>query len=370
MSLATRKPAHRRALLSLAGLSALILSSCASKAPLDSLKPASSRAREIRSLNRLVFPIAGIVMVLVAAAVIFCVVKFRAKDGDNELPEQIHGNFKLEIGWTILPALILVGIAVPTVSTIWKIAKMPAKGTALEVNVIGQQWWWSYEYPGTGVITANEMVIPAGKDVVLRIQSRDVIHSFWVPQLSGKKDAVPGRIHDLVISADNPGYYQGQCTEFCGLSHSYMRASVRVLSQPDFDAWLANQKREYTKPADDTPEGRGLAAFGKCSGCHQINGYNKVAVADQISGAAPNLTHLMSRDLFAGGNYLLKNADGTVNENLLKKWLRNPDSLMPMVANNAKAKAGPNGSNKRGMPNLNLTEQEISDLVAFLKTLK
>ena len=139
MSLATRKPAHRRALLSLAGLSALILSSCASKAPLDSLKPASSRAREIRSLNRLVFPIAGIVMVLVAAAVIFCVVKFRAKDGDNELPEQIHGNFKLEIGWTILPALILVGIAVPTVSTIWKIAKMPAKGTALEVNVIGQQ---------------------------------------------------------------------------------------------------------------------------------------------------------------------------------------------------------------------------------------
>lgn len=361
----------RRAALSLAGLSALVLSSCASKPPLDSLAPASRRAREIRTLNRIVFPIAGIVMVLVGAAVLFCVFKFRAKPGDDEMPKQIHGNFKLEIGWTILPAVILAAIAVPTVTTIWKLAKVPAKGTALEVNVIGQQWWWSYEYPGTGIITANEMVIPAGKDIQLHIQSRDVIHSFWVPQLSGKKDAVPGRSHDLTISADNPGYYYGQCTEFCGLSHSYMRASVRVLSPADFDAWVAAQKKDaVTTFAPDSSEARGLVAFGKCTGCHQINGFNLVPVADQVSGAAPNLTHLMSRALFAGGNFKLYNDDGSFNETLVKKWLRNPDSLMPMVANNLKALAGPNGSNKRGMPNLNLTEAEINDIVAFLKTLK
>jgi len=232
------------------------------------------------------------------------------------------------------------------------------------------------------------MVIPAGKAVALDITSRDVIHSFWIPALNGKRDAVPGRIQPLNMEADAPGEFYGQCTEFCGLAHAKMRMRVVSLSQADYDAWVANQ----LKPAADAPAANTEAVAGEtlfksqCARCHTINGLTDangqpiVSQANEqlVSGAAPNLTHLMSRTVFAGATYDLKRPNCTgdlqglptgtpvecLNAVTLSAWLRNPPALVPMDAvQNA------NGQ-YRGMPNLGLSESQIAQLVAYLATLK
>ena len=165
--------------------------------------------------------------------------------------------------------------------------------------------------PNNIVITSGELVMPVGQKVKLNITSRDVIHSFWIPRLNGKKDAVPGRIHPLWMEADQPGLYDGQCTEFCGLSHANMRMAVAALNDADWKQWVAGQTQPSAKPADNSPAAAGYAAFGRCVSCHQNNGYTDAAgkqiVAQPgeqlVSGAAPNLTHLMSRSTFAGGSF-------------------------------------------------------------------
>jgi cytochrome c oxidase subunit II len=217
-------------------------------------------------------------------------------------------------------------------------------------------------------------VIPAKTEIQLKISSRDVVHSYWLPRLNGKRDAVPGRTQPMNIEADKPGVYMGQCTEFCGLSHANMRERVIVLSQADFATWAANQLTPAAAPTDAAAV-RGAQSFAqRCSSCHQINGsyvdatgktvqYAPVdASVSLVSGVAPNLTHLMSRGVFAGGTYNL-HADGDPTKPLnrpdLEAWLRNPSSRKPMAPNE-----------RRGMPNLGLTETQIDDLIAYLSTLK
>jgi len=251
---------------------------------------------------------------------------------------------------------------------------------AQEVTVIGQQWWWEYRYDVDGdgeddIVTAHDLVIPAGKPITLRITSRDVIHSFWIPSLNGKRDAVPGRVSPLLMQADEPGVYRGQCTEFCGLSHAYMRMRVVALSPDDYAAWEANQLKGAAVPTDEQAQA-GLQQFRTtCSGCHLVSGpggnedlYNGAA---QVSGAAPNLTHFASRGVFAGAVFdLWVDLDGNgevdieergkqLNVSALKDWLRNPPGQKPMAPNQS-----------RGMPNLNLSEVQIDALVAYLKTLE
>ncbi|HEX6235863.1 MAG TPA: cytochrome c oxidase subunit II, partial [Acidimicrobiales bacterium] len=204
----------------------LLASACASDAPQDSLDPAGPFARRIDNLVDPVFIIAGIVFVLVEVGTVAMVWHFRRRrdEDDDELPAQIHGNTKLEIGWTVLPAALLGVIGFFTLVTLFDIER--ADADAPTVQVTGQQWWWEYRYDTTGdgrftdddVITAHDLVIPAGRDVTLEIGSNDVIHSFWIPRHNGKKDAVPGRTHTLNLHADEPGTYVGQCTEYCGLS--------------------------------------------------------------------------------------------------------------------------------------------------------
>jgi cytochrome c oxidase subunit II len=231
-------------------------------------------------------------------------------------------------------------------------------------------------------------VIPTGRDVKFSIQSNDVIHSFWIPALNGKKDAVPGRTHELVLQAKKPGIFQGQCTEYCGLSHGVMRMQVKALSPADYRRWT---NRMTTPPAQPTTadEKAGQEIFvGQCARCHQINGllptskapyaysnrpynnYGKLVNSSLSSKNAPNLTNFMMRDYFIGGLfplYLGKQtpkvepfADGAVpNTNKLKEWLRNPDEVKAM-----------NSDNNQGMPNLGLSEQQIDQLTAYLLTLK
>ena len=369
--------------------------------PLTSLAPEGPSAESIQKLVIPVTAIAGIVFVLVIGAIVFITWKFRErKDSDpDEFPSQIHGVTTLEIGWTILPALILAGIAVGTVMTIINLNR--EEPNSIKVQVAGQQWWWEYRYDVNNdgnydgpedITSATELVIPAGKPVQVTTTSNDVIHSFWIPGLNGKKDAVPGLYNPLKLQADEPGVFRGQCTEFCGLSHANMRMLVRAVSSSDYDAWVRNQLKDHA--ADPTNP---VAAEGKkvwqalCAQCHVIKGINDAKMKETppplVAGVAPDLTHFMTRGTFAGSIFNLYepvSSDGqplpmsdvaaagdpgavltggpvntaTVNRVTLEAWLRNAPALKPMY---------PQGG--RGMPNLNLTEEQIDQLVAFLETL-
>jgi cytochrome c oxidase subunit 2 len=377
---------QRRRFLLLAVPLVLLLSSCAKNAPQDTLEPDGPIARKIDNLSNGVLIVAGLVFIGVEFGAVALMVKFRQRkdDDDPALPTQTHGNTKLELGWTIMPALVLAVVGVFTVATLLDITEKPKD--ALEINVYGQQWWWGYEYDTNGdgaidIVTANDLVIPEDTNIVLSLRSRDVIHSFWAPKLNGKKDAVPGRVHPLNLYADHPGTYIGQCTEFCGLSHAYMRIRVVALAQTDYDKWVQDQQR----PAKMPPSGEaaaGAAIFKtKCSSCHLAEGIDTKEYAtflaqnggkaDQVAGIAPNLTHLMSRGAFAGAIFdLWRDQDGDniveqdeigvdLNRPDLEAWLRDPPGSKPLDADR-----------KRGMPNLGLSEDEINKLVAFLETLK
>jgi len=369
--------------------------------PLTSLAPEGPSAESIQKLVIPVTAIAGIVFVLVIGAIVFITWKFRErKDSDpDEFPSQIHGKTTLEIGWTILPALILAGIAVGTVMTIINLNR--EEPNSIKVQVAGQQWWWEYKYDLNSdgnfdgpedITTATELVIPAGKPVQVTTTSNDVIHSFWIPGLNGKKDAVPGLYNPLKLQADEPGVFRGQCTEFCGLSHANMRMLVRAVSSSDYDAWVRNQLKDHAADPTDPVAAEGKKVWqALCAQCHVIKGINDAKMKETppplVAGVAPDLTHFMTRGTFAGSIFNLYepvSSDGqplpmsdvaaagdpgavltggpvntaTVNRVTLESWLRNAPALKPMY---------PQGG--RGMPNLNLTEEQIDQLVAFLETL-
>ena len=398
------KSSRRRILSTLAGASATVfLASCATNAPQDTFVPKGENARKIDNLQNIVFPIAGVVGVLVLALAFYIFYKFR--DRGQAIPAQSHGKPIVEITLTIIPALILTVVGTFTFRTIFDLAK--TEDTEMIVNVTGQQWWWEYDYPAQAdwginqpIISSGQLVIPAGTKVLLRETSRDVIHSYWIPALNGKKDAVPGRIHLLRLEADKPGIYAGQCTEFCGLSHANMRMEAVALSKEDFAKWVANQQKAYTSPAEGTLAKEGEAVFlNQCVRCHQVNGIKDasgkavISAPDQNvwSGAAPNLTHLMTRNTFAGAmfdlvtescrsdvwdakseefgaKYLAGVSEQCLNQKDLRAWLRNAPAMKPMYADPAKLTG--TGGKYRGMPNLNLTEDDIDKLVAYLLTLK
>jgi len=327
-------------------LLALVLTACADTLPRSTLNPLGENAETIDGLFRLTLWIAAVFFVGVNAAVLYVAYRFRAKKGDDREPKQIHGNDTLEITWTVIPALILATIAVPTIQTIFDLAEEPEG--ALQVEVIGHQWWWEYRYVDSGVVTANELYIPTDQPVFLSMTTddTDVIHSFWIPNLNGKRDVVPGRVNTLTISAEEEGVYLGQCAEFCGLSHARMRMTVTAVSQGDFDQWVSDQLEPGD--VDLESEGWGLFLDKGCSACHAIGG------TDAEGGGlnpGPDLTHLASRATFAGATY-------DQNTENLSAWLRNPSDLKPMEPDS-----------DRGMPNLGLNEDEIDTLVGFLQGL-
>lgn len=374
-----RRPGRRFAPLALTLPLILLISACASDAPQDTLEPKGPISREIDNLVNPVFLVAAVVFVLVEFGMLWLVFKFRRRnDDDGSLPAQTHGNTKLEIGWTVLPAVVLAVVGLGTVATLFEIENRESDGVTVAVE--GHQWWWSFGYDTDGdgeadFETANDLVIPAGQDVQLEISSRDVIHSFWIPALNGKKDAVPGRTHPLMLNADEPGTYVGQCTEFCGLSHAYMRQRVVALPEDEFEQWLADQSEEADEPTD------GDAALGselfttQCSRCHLARGINDTEYEDEgsgddlVAGEAPDLTHFASRGAFAGATFdLWEDLDGDeiveadeigeqLNRTELEQWLRDPPGAKPMAPE------------ARGMPNLQLQEEQIDQLVAFLETL-
>jgi cytochrome c oxidase subunit 2 len=389
-------------IIAVGGIS-VVAASCATDAPQDTWQPKGPNAKLIDDLQQPVFAVAGIIGLIVAVAVIYTMIKYR--DRGQPIPEQTHGKPALEITLTIIPALILAVVSVFTFGAIFKLAK--TDDTEMIINVTGQQWWWEYDYPVQNefgitqpIISSGQLVMPVGTKVLLRETSRDVIHSYWIPALNGKRDAVPGRIHTLRLEADKPGIYAGQCTEFCGLSHANMRMEAVALSKEDFAKWVANQQAPYVAPAKDTLAKQGEEVFlNQCVRCHQVNGLTRadgtpaIAAPDENvwSGAAPNLSHLMSRNTFAGAmfdllskqcrdevwnapsdqvgaKYLAGVTEECLNQKDLRAWLRNAPEVKPMYANPADL-AISNGK-YRGMPYLALSEDDINKLVAYLLTLK
>ena len=385
------------------GTISVVAASCATNAPQDTWQPKGPNSKLIDDLQQPVFAVAGIIGLIVAVAVIYTMIKYR--DRGQPIPEQTHGKPALEITLTIIPALILAVVSVFTFGAIFKLAK--TDDTEMIINVTGQQWWWEYDYPVQNefgitqpIISSGQLVMPVGTKVLLRETSRDVIHSYWIPALNGKRDAVPGRIHTLRLEADKPGIYAGQCTEFCGLSHANMRMEAVALSKEDFAKWVANQQAPYVAPAKDTLAKQGEEVFlNQCVRCHQVNGLTRadgtpaIAAPDENvwSGAAPNLSHLMSRNTFAGAmfdllskqcrdevwnapsdvvgaKYLAGVTEDCLNQKDLRAWLRNAPEVKPMYANPADL-AVSNGK-YRGMPYLALSEDDINKLVAYLLTLK
>lgn len=282
----------------LAGAALLLLAACAKDAPQDALAPDGPLARQSDALFRPVFWIAAGVFFFVEGLIVFAIVKFRDRGQAGE-PEQVHGNTKLELTWTIIPALILFGVAIPTVATIFDQAPKHS-ANEVRIKVVGHQWWWEYQYQDENFRTANELVIPVGRPVYLELESADVIHSFWVPKLAGKQDVVPGRTNTMMLVAEQPNRtYFGQCAEFCSISHADMRLRVHTKTQADYTAWLSEQQQTAKEPAPGTPEAQGKELFlaNACIQCHAING---TAAAGTVG---PDLTHFGSRDTLGSALY-------------------------------------------------------------------
>tara|TARA_B100002052_G_scaffold298371_1_gene331671 strand:+ start:119 stop:1174 length:1056 start_codon:yes stop_codon:yes gene_type:complete len=342
------------------------LVSCAS-GRIDPTDPVGENAKQIDGIMRLSGYMATAVGVFVAAAVIYVIVKFRARPDDDpdELPVQVHGNRKAELTWTVIPVLMLVFLAIVTIPAVFDLS---GKSDGRTIKVEGQQWWWQFSYDVDedgeyDIVTANEIVIPVNEEINLDIRSNDVIHSFWIPQLNGKRDAVPGRVHSWRISSPVPGIFYGECTEFCGLSHANMQMRAVVLSDSDYATWVDEQLAPSDVPLSEGAK-RGYDLFGRhCVSCHVVNGVYESAAdgnANLASGYAPNLTHLMTRTSFAGALYELYKDDGSVNVADLREWVRNAPGQKP---------ARP--ENRQGMISFaeTLSAAELDDLVTYLLTL-
>lgn len=377
---------------------AVLLAGCTSgfgpKNDQNSLRPDGPASQSILNLFTPWFWVAVVIGLGVVAATFYVALRFRDKDGTRR-PKQTHGNTPLEIGWTIVPALILIVMGVFTVRLIWQLAAKP-DSNAIKVEVTGKQWWWQFEIAtpryqitksdGTvetadKVVTSGELHIPINRDVELNVKGCDgptselgknydpktindnnpcnVIHSFWIPALNGKADAVPGRNHRLVLNASKPGTYRGQCAEYCGLSHANMRMRVIAQTPEDYQAWLSNQKKGPVVPltnAAGKPAGPTqdliLNQFN-CTGCHVFDDPSKV-------NYGPNLTHLASRTTIAGASYSIVNDQGQIagiGYEHLWQWIYNVNSPkwgVPMQNTDCRFPTGL----CVGMPNFSITQQQ------------
>ncbi|HYU38709.1 MAG TPA: cytochrome c oxidase subunit II [Acidimicrobiia bacterium] len=362
--------------------STLLLAACsAENNRQNSLKPKGPAADKIDSLFTPVFWVAVAVGVLVLSAVVVFALRYRYRAGKNDNPKQIHGSTPLEIGWTIVPALILAVIAVPTVKTIFDLHKEPG-GEVLNVTAIGKQWWWEFKYPKQKVVTADELVIPAGRPVRVNLTACDeslpnkcnVIHSFWVPELAGKQDVIPNRKQFTTIEANKPGTFLGQCAEYCGLSHANMRFRVIAVEPSEFDRWITDQQRGPAVPfqtgtgAETQPAGPAqelMITKYQCTTCHQVDD-------SKVSSYGPNLTHLASRTTFASGYYKLR-------RDQLVEWVYNAPGLIPMQSERCREPGEPAAGRCIGMPSFSrntpagqptMTRQEAEQIADYLLQLR
>jgi len=307
--------------------------------------PTSTPAFAIRDLSYFVLGICAVIFIVVSGLLTYCVIRFRRRPGDEgREPPQVYGSIQIELAWTVVPILIVVILFLTTARYIFGIERLqPPSG--LHATVVGHQWWWEIRYPDLGIITANELHVPVSDPanptpIFLTLQSADVIHSFWVPQLAGKMDVIPNKTNHVWIDPQTPGLYVGQCAEYCGLEHARMLLRVVVHAKEEFAQWVATQQAT----AIDDPGvrgGREIFQSVACINCHTVRG----TLANGNFG--PDLTHLMSRATLAAG--AAKNTPDN-----LRAWVDNPDTLKPGAL----------------MPAMKLSPRDLEQLVAYLLTLR
>ncbi len=337
-----------RALIGWAPLLALFATACGGndreRYPMTVYDPKSDFAQTLLDLQNLTLYLGVGVGLLVFGLMAYISLRFRHRP-DQPDPDQVHGNTRLELAWTLFPAVILAIIAVPTVQTIFETQRQPPPN-ALTIDVVGWQWWFEFKYPINGgqdtVITANEVHIPAGQPIHFRMTGGDVIHNFWVPQMGGKRYLIPNHFNSIQFTTNEPGVYLGQCAEFCGPSHALMKMRLIVHTPEGYARWIRNEARPAVEPMDSAILiGQQKVTQGACAGCHIIKG------TQMVGRSGPDLTHFAQRRTLAAG--ILEN-----NAHNLAAWLRNPPAIKP-------------GSR---MPNLGLSEQDLGYIVAYLQTLE
>jgi cytochrome c oxidase subunit 2 len=311
--------------------------------------PASTPAREIYGLSQFVLLITGAIFVVVGGLLAFVVIRFRAREADaQQEPAQVYGSTQVELAWTVIPVLIVVVLFLTTARIIFAIEDAPEPRSALDVTVVGHQFWWEFRYPRLGIVTANELHIPVStastpQPTYLKLMSADVDHSFWVPQLGGKTDLIPNHPNQMWIDPRSTGLYVGQCAQFCGIEHAKMLIRVYVDSPDQFAAWVKEQQQPGAQPDAQNAAavaGRHVFDTEACANCHTISG----TAARGTFG--PDLTHLMSRATIAAG------AASNTPENL-RLWIKDPNTFKPGAL----------------MPAMQLSDEETSKVVAYLTTL-
>ncbi|MBI4672327.1 MAG: cytochrome c oxidase subunit II [Chloroflexi bacterium] len=332
----------RRCAVLVTALALFALAGCSSTQNI--LEPFSPAAEESANLFTGIFIVAALIFLLVEGLLIFFVLRYQRRAAD-EHPEQYHGNTKLEVTWTIIPALILVVVFAFTIRTMAQVGPTNPPAQGIPVKVIGHQWWWEVQYDDGKVKYANDLHIPVGQVVNIELTSENVIHSFWVPKLMGKTDVVPGHTNKTWLYTNHPGTYDGQCAEFCGAQHANMLFKVVASSRAEYDAWLKDVQAPPVEPAAGSLAAQGKEIFldpqNLCIGCHTIDGTKAVGVT------GPNLTHVASRTCIAGCLLDFNHAN-------LVKWLSSPQAVKP----NSLMKINP------------LTPDQVNALSAYLESLK
>ncbi|HLK10942.1 MAG TPA: cytochrome c oxidase subunit II [Candidatus Binatia bacterium] len=313
----------------------------AAEPPMTTLAPKSDFAHWTQALYLQVIGWDAFILILVCALLAWGLFRSSTRAGDAPLPPPAaRERLDLEVAWTVGPALVLLAIAVPTIRVTFRSEPAVAPANALEVDVTAHQWWWEVGYPALAVHTANEIHLPVGRPARFVLRSADVIHSFWVPQLGGKRDVVPGHTNTLTLIPDTPGTYLGQCAEFCGLSHANMRLRVVVEAPGAFAGWAAHQATPaFASTEPGAVAGARVFATSPCVTCHTVAG-------TAAGNRGPDLTHLMSRTTIAGGT-LANTPDD------LAAWLLDPQALKPGAQ----------------MPELGLARAQLAPLVAYLESL-
>lgn len=339
-------------LLSLVSLLALLLGGCG-KDFQSTLIPKGEVAKMQYDLLLLASAIMIGVVLVVTIIFLYVIVRFRQRKGQEDyIPKQVEGNHKLEITWTVIPILLLLILAVPTVTYTFKLADVSAvekkniDKDLVVVDVTAHLYWWEFSYKNENLVTSQDLVIPTGQKVYLNLKGADIKHSFWVPSLAGKMDTNTENVNTMWLQADEPGTYNGFCTEFCGPSHSLMQFKVKAVDESEYKSWVADMKKSNDKKdVASAQEQQGKEIFEQsCIGCHATDANDKRPPAART---APNLANFADRDMVAG---IAENNDENV-----KEWLKNPENMKP--GNKMTGKYG------------DLTDEEIDALNAYLKTL-
>jgi cytochrome c oxidase subunit 2 len=331
----------------LGGLAAII-SSNAGEHPTDIFAPAGTPAHSIFGLSMLVLGITTSIFLIVGGLLLYVLVRYRSRATDEaheQEPPQIYGSNQIELSWTVIPILIVVMLFLATARIIYTTQHAPKPGNALEVTVVGHQFWWEYRYPGLGITAANELHVPVSdlqhpRPTYLTMTSADTDHSFWVPRLAGKMDLIPNKVNSMWIDPQAAGLYLGQCAQYCGVQHAKMLIRVYADTPTEFAAWVSHQQQNAVEDPS-AAEGRAVFEHNACISCHTIRG----TVATGRFG--PDLTHVASRETIASGSVPNTAAN-------LHTFVDDPAHFKPGVL----------------MPPMHLNSHDLDAVTTYLTTLK